>query len=111
MSGGLKDRSAGTVVAGQEALLPEPDLRKGHRQRLKQRFASAGPEALPDYELLELVLFSAIPRRDTKPLAKRLLERFGSLAGVKSATIAELKEVEGVSDKVASRIFETLHRD
>ena len=52
----------------------------GHRQRLKERFVAAGPEALPDYELLELVLFSAIPRRDTKPIAKRLIERFGSFA-------------------------------
>jgi DNA repair protein RadC len=104
MSGGLKDRSAGTVVAGQEALLPEPDLRKGHRQRLKQRFASAGPEALPDYELLELVLFSAIPRRDTKPLAKRLLERFGSFAEVINAPPERLREVKGVGDAAITQL-------
>jgi DNA repair protein RadC len=75
MSGGLKDRGTGP---GQPALFPETDLRAGHRQRLKERFAAGGAEALPDYELLELVLFTAIPRRDTKPVAKRLIERFGS---------------------------------
>jgi DNA repair protein RadC len=53
-----------------------PPRQEGHRQRLKDRFTIGGPEALPDYELLELVLFSAIPRRDTKSLAKALLEKF-----------------------------------
>src|SRR5215204_4614551 len=52
----------------------------GHRQRLRDRFLEAGPAALADYELLELVLFRAIPRRDVKPLAKDLLKRFGSFA-------------------------------
>ena len=50
----------------------------GHRDRLRARFAQAGADALPDYELLELVLFRAIPRRDVKPLAKALIARFGS---------------------------------
>ncbi len=98
MSGGLKDRSAGVVVPEQGSLLPEPDQRAGHRQRLKERFVSGGPELLPDYELLELVLFSAIPRRDTKPTAKRLLERFGSFAEVINAPPERLKEVKGVGD-------------
>ena len=49
----------------------------GHRDRLRERFVSGGSDALPDYELLELVLFAAIPRRDVKPLAKGLLSRFG----------------------------------
>src|SRR5262249_39796711 len=70
----------------------------GHRQRLKERFAASGPEGLPDYELLELLLFSAIPRRDTKPIAKRLLERFGSFAEVVNAPAERLKEVDGVGD-------------
>ncbi len=97
MVGGLKDRSSG-VLPAQESLLPEEDQRTGHRQRLRDRFASGGAEALPDYELLELVLFSAIPRRDTKPLAKRLLARFGSFAEVVNAPPERLKEVKGVGD-------------
>ena len=104
MSGGLKDRSADAVVPQQASLLPEPDLRTGHRQRLKERFASAGPESLPDYELLELVLFSAIPRRDTKPTAKRLLERFGSFAEVINAPPERLKEVKGVGDAAVTQL-------
>jgi len=98
MSGGLKDRSAGVVLPQQGTLLPEPDLRSGHRQRLKDRFTYSGPESLPDYELLELILFSAIPRRDTKPTAKRLLDRFGSFAEVVNAPPERLKEVKGVGD-------------
>ena len=54
----------------------------GHRERLRERFYNAGPDALSDYELLELALFAAIPRRDTKPLAKALLKKFGSFAEV-----------------------------
>ncbi len=104
MGGGLKDRSAGAILPQQGTLLPEPDLRAGHRQRLKERFASGGPEALPDYELLEMVLFSAIPRRDTKPLAKRLLERFGSFAEVINAPPERLKEVEGVGDAAVTQL-------
>ena len=102
MNGGLKDGSAGTVLPEQGSLLAEaePDLLTGHRQRLKQRFLTAGPDALPDYELLELLLFSAIPRRDTKPLAKQLLERFGSFAEVINASPERLREVKGVGDAV-----------
>ncbi|AYO82860.1 RadC family protein [Methylobacterium brachiatum] len=73
----------------------------GHRDRLREKFAAAGSEALPDYELLELVLFRAIPRRDVKPLAKALVARFGSFAEVVSAEPARLMEVEGVSAGVA----------
>jgi len=60
----------------------------------------AGPEALPDYEMLELLLFQAIPRRDTKPLAKRLLKHFGSFNEVISAEAGALREVEGVAEAV-----------
>ena len=70
MSGGLKDRGASPE---QSSLFKDADQRSGHRQRLKDRFVNGGPEALPDYELLELVLFNAISRRDTKPMAKRLI--------------------------------------
>jgi DNA repair protein RadC len=73
----------------------------GHRDRLRARFAKAGAEGLHDYELLELVLFRAIPRRDVKPLAKDLLQRFGTFAAVISAPIERLQEVAGISEKVA----------
>ena len=72
----------------------------GHRERLRDRFMQGGAEALPDYELLELILFSAIPRRDTKDLAKRLLARFGSFAEVVNAPDTLIREVNGVSDRV-----------
>lgn len=65
----------------------------GHRDRLRNRFMEAGAEALADYELLELILFRAIPRRDVKPLAKQLIKRFGSLADVISAEPDRLREV------------------
>jgi DNA repair protein RadC len=70
----------------------------GHRDRLRQRFLQAGSDALHDYEMLELVLFRAIPRRDVKPLAKELIERFGSFAEVIAAPIERLKEVEGLGE-------------
>ena len=74
----------------------------GHRERLRKRFLDAGDEALADYELIELILFRAIPRRDVKPLAKDLLKRFGSFAEVVAAPLARLKEIEGVSEGVAA---------
>ncbi|GJD96552.1 RadC family protein [Methylobacterium iners] len=74
----------------------------GHRDRLRARFAQGGADALPDYELLELDLFRAIPRRDVKPLAKALIRRFGSLAEVLSAEPARLAEVDGVSAGVVA---------
>ena len=80
----------------------EPDKpdHVGHRARLRERFLNSGSDSLADYELLELLLFQAIPRRDTKPLAKSLLKRFGSFAGVIGAERSELAEVEGVGDGV-----------
>ena len=74
----------------------------GHRERLRKRFLEAGDEALADYELIELILFRAIPRRDVKPLAKDLLKKFGSFAEVVAAPVARLKEVEGVSEGAAA---------
>jgi len=70
----------------------------GHRDRLRQRFLQAGSDALHDYEMLELVLFRAIPRRDVKPLAKELIARFGSFAEVIAAPIERLKEVAGLGE-------------
>ncbi len=85
---GLEDGSAGT-----------PHFH-GHRERLRARFREA-PDALADYEILELLLFRSIPRRDTKPLAKALLARFGSLAEVLGASEQRLRSVPGVSENVA----------
>ena len=72
----------------------------GHRQRLKERFLKTGGDQLPDYELLELLLFQALPRRDVKPLAKDLLARFGSFAGVVSAEPALIRGVPGAGEAV-----------
>lgn len=73
----------------------------GHRDRLRQRFVQGGPDSLADYEMLELLLFMAIPRRDVKPLAKQLLLRFENYPGVLNASLAELQTVDGVSENVA----------
>lgn len=75
----------------------------GHRERLRQRFRDGGPEAVADYELLELLLFRALPRRDVKPIAKELLRKFGSFAEVIAAPEARLCEVSGVG---ASAVIE-----
>jgi DNA repair protein RadC len=68
----------------------------GHRRRLRERFREAGADALSDYELLELLLFRVLPRRDVKPLAKALLEKFGSFAEVIAAPEKRLSEVKGL---------------
>jgi DNA repair protein RadC len=76
----------------------------GHRERLRERFRSAGPDALSDYELLEMALFPALPRRDTKPLAKSLLQKFGSFAEVVHAPEARLLEVDGIGEASIQQI-------
>ncbi|OAI44105.1 hypothetical protein AYO42_05310 [Rhizomicrobium sp. SCGC AG-212-E05] len=76
----------------------------GHRDRLRTRFLQGGADAMPDYELLELTLFAALPRRDTKPLAKALLARFGSFAEVIAAPRARLMEIPGVGENVANHL-------
>jgi DNA repair protein RadC len=76
----------------------------GHRERLRERFLDGGAAAMPDYELMELVLFSAIPRRDVKPLAKALIARFGSFAEAIAAPRARLLEVDGIGDTVAAQL-------
>src|ERR1041384_6169557 len=70
----------------------------GHRERLRRRFREAGADAVPDYELLELILFRAAQRRDTKPLAKALLARFGTFAEVLNAPAELLAEVPGIGE-------------
>lgn len=76
----------------------------GHRERLRERFLNGGAETMPDYELLELALFAAIPRRDVKPLAKALIAKFGSFAEVLAAPRDRLTEFEGVGDSVATHL-------
>jgi DNA repair protein RadC len=76
----------------------------GHRERLRERFLGAGPDALSDYELLEMVLFRALPRRDVKPLAKSLIAKFGSFAEVVHTPAARLREVDGLGDATITEI-------
>lgn len=78
-----------------------PSYIRDHRHRLRARFLAGGPDAVPDYELLELVLFRAIPRRDVKPLARALLDAFGDFNRVLSAPLDRLLAVPGVGDAVA----------
>lgn len=78
------------------------DYAEGHRARLRVRYRLHGDAALQDYELLELLLTFAIPRRDTKLLAKKLLERFGTLAGVFESDQATLEEVDGIGHQTAT---------
>lgn len=84
----------------------EPDY-LGHRERLRRRFLLGGGRDMPDYELLELLLTIAIPRRDVKPLAKELIRKFGSFAEVVNAPLEELMLVKGVKENTAAvlRIF------
>ena len=88
------------AAVGTQALPPETPHYHGHRDRLRERFLEGGADALPDYEMLELMLFRAIPRQDTKPIAKALLARFGTFGDVLAAAPERLKEVKGVGDKV-----------
>jgi len=73
---------------------------QGHRGRLRQRFRDSGASSLADYEMLELVLFRSIPRQDTKPIAKQLIETFGSFAEVLSAPENRLREFKGIGEAV-----------
>jgi DNA repair protein RadC len=77
---------------------------EGHRARLRRRLLNSGPDALQDYELLELILTMAIPRRDVKPLAKDLLAHFGSLSAVLHADAGALRKFDGVGDTAAAAI-------
>jgi DNA repair protein RadC len=100
----------GTFAAMDEKTSPpksppaEPPHYLGHRARLRERFNSAGPDALSDYELLEMVLFTAQPRRDMKPIAKSLLKKFGSFAEVVHAPEPRLREVEGIGDASVNQL-------
>ena len=78
----------------------QPSYIADHRQRLRARFMQGGAAAIPDYELLELVLFRAIPRRDVKPLARALMDRFGDFNRVITAPEPRLRDISGVGDAV-----------
>ncbi|MEO8559951.1 MAG: DNA repair protein RadC [Rhodospirillales bacterium] len=92
-SAALAEAIAASNSAGLQEEEPKPHYH-GHRQRLRERFLAGGANALPDYELLELLLFFSIARRDVKPLAKQLIERFGSLGGVLAAPPELLAEFD-----------------
>jgi DNA repair protein RadC len=89
---------------------PDPGLAEkppdyvGHRERLRARFLEAGSDAFADYELLELVLMGAIPRRDVKPLAKALIAKFGSSAEAIAAPRARLAEIDGLGDAAITQL-------
>ena len=72
------------------------NIHQGHREKMRQRFLKSGLEGFADHEALELLLYYAIPRRDTNPIAHRLMERYGSLTAVLSAPAEDLKKVEGI---------------
>lgn len=82
----------------------QPSYIADHRKRLRSRFMAGGATAMPDYELLELVLFRAIPRRDVKPLANALMERFGDFNRVVTASQARLRDISGVGDAVITEL-------
>lgn len=96
------------LFPAEAAVLPAggrlPSYIADHRQRLRSRFMEGGAAAMPDYELLELLLFRALPRQDVKPLARRLLDRFGDLNRVLAAPPARLREVEGAGEAVVTEL-------
>ncbi|MEM9139932.1 MAG: DNA repair protein RadC [Pseudomonadota bacterium] len=101
------DAVEGTPQAQKPAQRPRrrgESLHHGHRARLRDRFLTAGHQSVADYEMLELVLFRAIPQRDVKPLAKRLLEQFGDFNGVISAPQARLRDMPGIGPSVVCEL-------
>ena len=83
---------------------PAPIGAEGHRARMRARLLAAGPDALADHEVLEMMLFLAVPRRDTKPIARALLAAFGSFAGAVAAPLAELRRIDGLGDAGAAAL-------
>jgi DNA repair protein RadC len=86
----------------------EPPGHLGHRARMRTKLLNAGPDALLDHEMLEMLLFQALPRRDTKPIARALLARFGSFANAIAAPPRELQEVEGMGE-AGTAALKTVH--
>lgn len=79
----------------------DDNIHRGHREKMRQRFLKSGLDSFADHEALELLLFYAIPRQDTNPIAHRLMERYGSLSAVLSAPAEDLKKVEGIGESAA----------
>ena len=77
------------------------NIHKGHRQHMRARFIQGGLEGFADHEALELLLYYAIPQKDTNPLAHALMERYGSLSAVLSAPIEDLIKIEGIGERTA----------
>ena len=84
--------------------LPDEKLHQGHRARMRDKFLKHGPDIFDTYELLEMLLYYAVPYKDTNPIAKRLLMRFGSLDGVLTADPSELAEISGIGKRAAELI-------
>lgn len=95
---------AGHQISDTELPFEELPHYLGHRERLRERFLTGGAAAMPDYELMELTLFAAVPRRDVKPLAKALIAHFGSFAEAIAAPRERILEVEGASEGVATHL-------
>ncbi len=104
MEAGFAEQFALLRPDARSTIVSAPVGIEGHRGRMRNRLLTAGPEALADYELLEMVLFLALPRRDTKLLSKQLLGRFGSFAAVISAPLNDLRAVEGMGDAGAAAL-------
>jgi DNA repair protein RadC len=101
--GGLFEQM-GAPVVGTLVDIKRVDHRAGHRERLRTRFRDGGPDAVPDYELLEMILFRVAPRGDTKPLAKALMSRFKSFNEVINASPERLGEVPGVGQRAIDEL-------
>jgi DNA repair protein RadC len=98
-------RSRSAAATPPEPALGEKPHYHGHRERLRERLLEAGAEALPDYELLEFLLYDAQARSDTKPLAKALIDRFGGFAAVLGADKEALMDVPGIREASAARLL------
>ena len=100
-----RDVGAGVPRPALPAPLPAaPAGAEGHRARMRARLLAAGPDSVADHELLEMVLFLALPRRDTKPIARALLGRFGSFAGAIAAPLNDLRGTEGLGEAGAAAL-------
>lgn len=105
MTRGLAD-ATGMLPLEPDAPAPhaKPAGAEGHRTRLRARLLTAGPESLADHEMLEMVLFLALPRRDTKPIARALLTRFGSYTAAIAAPLQDLRGIEGLGEAGAAAL-------
>ncbi len=101
---GMEQSASQGRGAPAEDRAPSPLSAEGHRARMRNRLLTAGPDAVADHELLEMVLFLALPRRDTKPIARALLKRFGSYAGAISAPLPDLRRIEGLGEAGAAAL-------